>query len=142
MSALGSAAGDDTPLQPAYHVLTVVLAVVVLAVFGGDRLLYETTGASVSWVLRYVLAGTVLAVGVSGVYGSFHGSSVATSILVASGPIIGLALYLLGYHLVLPPSTDSPTWLIFLAWAAGYVGVGLAAHLIGRVGRKASRRIS
>lgn len=142
MSIVGGTPTDDTPPQPVYPILAVVLTGVVLVGFGGDRLLYEATGTSVSWTLRYVLSGTVLAVDVSAIYASFHGISVAMSILVASGPIIGLVLYLLGYYLVLPPSTDSPTWLIFLVWAAGYVGVGFIAHLIGRVGCKVSRRIS
>ena len=91
MSIVGGTPTDDTPPQPVYHILTVVLAGVVLAGFGGERLLYETTGTSASWALRYVLSGTVLAVAVSAVYASFYGTSVATSILVASGPIIGLA---------------------------------------------------
>lgn len=125
-------AGGTRP-RIGYRWLSAVFGIVTLVTFGTDRFLSETTGLSVGDAPAYVLGGVVLAVGASALYAPAQGRSVTTAILLAVGPVCGLALYLIGYHLVLPPSTDSPTWIVFLAFAGGFLALGTAAHLLGRL---------
>jgi hypothetical protein len=126
---------DKTP-RIGYRGLSVFLGVVTLATFGFDRFLYETVGRSLGEVPAYVMGGVLLVVGVSAFYASVSGQDIRTTILLPLGPVGGLVLYLMGYHLVLPPSTDSPTWLILLAFAVGFLAVGTIAHLCGRLAER------
>ncbi|WP_372910685.1 hypothetical protein [Salinigranum sp.] len=78
------------------------------------------------------MAAVVLAVGVGALRAAVHGHGVETAVLLALGPVGGFAAYLVGYHLVRPPSTDSPTWLVFVGFAGGVVTTGVAAYVVGR----------
>lgn len=122
-----------TPPWISYRGLSALFGVVTLVAFGTERLLYETVGLSIGDVPAYVLGGVVLGVGVSSFYASIHDQDIKTGVLLALGPVGGFAVYLIGYHLVLPPSTDSPTWLIFLAFAGGFIALGVVMHLVGRL---------
>jgi hypothetical protein len=118
-----------------YHGLSTILGVVTLATFGVERFLYETAGRSLGELPAYVMGGVLLVVGVSSFYASIDGEDIRAALVVSLGPVGGLLLYLIAYHLVLPPSTDSPTWLIFLAFAGGFLAIGITAHFCGRVAR-------
>ena len=116
-----------------YRGLSAILGVVTLVTFGTERFLYETAGQSLGEVPAYVMGSVLLVVGASAFYASINGKSIRTAVLLSFGPVGGLLVYLIGYHLVLPPSTDSPTWLIFLAFAGGLLAIGTIAHLCGRL---------
>jgi hypothetical protein len=115
-----------------YRRLALLLGGVTLATFGTDRLLSETAGSSLGAVPAYVMAAVVLAVGVGALRAAVHGHGVETAVLRALGPVGGFAAYLVGYHLVRPPSTDSPTWFVFGGFAGGVVTVGVAAYAVSR----------
>jgi len=116
-----------------YRGLSAILGVVTLVIFGTERFLYETAGQSLGEVPAYVMGSVLLVVGASAFYASINGKGIRTAVLLSFGPVGGLLVYLIGYHLVLPPSTDSPTWLIFLAFAGGLLAIGTIAHLCGRL---------
>lgn len=139
MTILKTADTTETPLRTSYRWLSAIFGLLTLLTFAVDRILLETTGVSTGDAPAYLLGGVVLAVGVSAFYASAHGEGIRTGLLLGLGPVAGLAVYLLGYHLVLPPSTDSPTWLIFLAFAGGVVAVGVVGHLLGRLSSDRSR---
>ena len=119
-----------------YRGLSAILGVVTLVTFGTERFLYETAGQSLGELPAYVMGGVLLVAGVSAFYASVNGQDIRTAVLLSLGPVGGLLVYLIGYHLVLPPSTDSPTWLIFLAFAGGFLAIGTIAHLCGRLAKR------
>jgi hypothetical protein len=121
-----------------YAGLSAFLGVVTLATFGIDRFLSETTGRSLGDVPAYVMGAVLLVVGVSVFHASVNGQDSRTTMLLSLGPVGGFFVYLFGYHLILPPSTDSPTWLISLAFAGGFLVVGTVVHLCGRLVRVVS----
>jgi hypothetical protein len=123
----------DAPLQISYRWLSAIFGLATLLTFTIDRILLETASLSTGATPAFLLGGVVLAVGVSAFYASASDEDIKTVLLLALGPVGGFAVYLLGYHLVLPPSTDSPTWLIFIAFAGGFVAVGVVGHLLGRL---------
>lgn len=133
MSALKNLHKPGKPPQIGYRGLSAIMGVVTLATFGIDRFLFETAGQSLGELPAYVMGGVLLVVGMSAFYASATGHDIRTAILVSLGPVVGLFVYLIGYHLVLPPSTDSPTWLIFLAFAGVLLAIGTVAHLCGRL---------
>lgn len=123
---------DGTPPWFTYRSLSIFLGLVTLATFGTERLLSEIVGLSLGDFPAYVLSGVVLVVGTGSFAAALHGRAIATAVLLALGPVGGLAVYLLGYHLVLPPSSDSPTSLLFLAFAGGFLALGVVTHVVGR----------
>jgi hypothetical protein len=133
MTTLNTPDITDTPLRVSYRWLSAIVGLVTLVTFTIDRILLETSGVSTGETPAYLLGGVVLAVGVSAFYASVNDEDIKTGLILALGPIGGFAVYLLSYHLVLPPSTDSPTWLIFLAFTGGFVAVGVVGHLLGRL---------
>lgn len=133
MTTLNTPDTRDTPLRISYRWLSAIFGFLTLVTFTIDRILLETSGSLTGETPAVLLGGVVLAVGVSAFYASVNGEDLKTGLLLALGPVGGFAVYLLGYHLVLPPSTDSPTWLIFLAFTGGLVAVGVVGHLLGRL---------
>ena len=133
MNALNNLHKAGKPPQIGYRGLSAILGVITLVIFGTERFLYETAGQSLGEVPAYVMGGVLLVVGASAFYASINGQDIRTAVLLSLGPVGGLLVYLIGYHLVLPPSTDSPTWLIFLAFAGGLLAIGTIAHLCGRL---------
>lgn len=123
----------DTPSRVSYYSLAVILGGVTLLTFGTERLLYETTGTSLGDIPAYIMGGMVVAVGVSAFAAAVQDHNLTIAVVLALGPVSGFAVYLIGYHLVLPPSSDSPTWLIFLAFAAGFAVLGVGSYLFGRL---------
>lgn len=115
-----------------YRGLALLLGGVTLATFGTDRLVSATTGWSLGAAPAYVMAAVILAVGVGSLHAATHGQGVETAVRLALGPVGGFATYLVGYHLVRPPSTDSPTSLVFVGFAAAFLATGVVAHLVGR----------
>lgn len=108
------------------------MGAITLVTFGIDRFVLETSGQSFGDAPAFVMGGVVIAVCASAFYASLQGYSIRYALLLASGPVAGLFVYLLAFHLVLPPSTDSPTWLLFLAFAGGFVALGVVANVLGR----------
>lgn len=78
-----------------------------------------------------LVGGAVALVGATALSVAYEGDGVDGSVVVGLGPIVGLAGYLAGYHLLYPPSTDSPTALIALAFAAGVLTVVTVGHGLG-----------
>lgn len=122
-----------------YRWLSLVLGIVTFLTFAVSRLLLDVWEVSTGDVPAYVLLGVVLTVVVSAFFASLQDGTVESGLLLALGPVAGLALYLFGYRLVLPASTDSPTWLIFLVFAAGFVGLDVAAFGAGSLFRRYGR---
>lgn len=133
MIALNNLHKAGTSSRIGYGGLSALLGVVTLAVFVVDRFLLETAGQPLDKVFSYVLYGVLLVVGVSAFCASVNGRDLRIAVLLSLGPVGGLLTYLVGYHLVLPPSADSPTWLIFLAFTVGLLAIGTVAHLCGRL---------
>ncbi len=133
MSALNNLHKAGKPPRIGYRRLSTILGAVTLVTFGTERLVYETASRSLGEVPAYVMGGVLLVVGISAFYASINGQDITTAVLLSLGPVGGLFVYLIGFHLVLPPSTDSPTWLIFLAFAAGLLAIGTLTHLCGRL---------
>lgn len=131
MSAPNNLHKASRPPRIGYRGLSAILGIVTLVTFGTERLLYETAGRSLEEIPAYVMGGVLLVVGASAFYASTNGQGITTAVLLSLGPVGGLFVYLIGYHLVLPPSTDSPTWLIFLAFAGGLLAIGTVAHICG-----------
>lgn len=136
MDALNALSKTGNPPRIGYRVLWAILGVITLLTFGTDRYLYETAGQSLGELPAYVMGCVLLVVGVSSFSASLGGHDIKTAILISLGPVGGLFVYLLGYHLFLPPSTDSPTSLIFLAFAGALLVIGTGAHLFGLFLRK------
>jgi hypothetical protein len=136
MNALNNLHKAGKPPRIGYRGLSAILGVVTLATFGIDRFLLETAGQSLGEVPAYVMGGVLLVVGVSAFYASANGQDIRIAILLSLGPVGGVLVYIIGYHLFLPPSTDSPTWLIFLAFAGGLLAIGTVAHLCGRFAKR------
>jgi len=124
-----------------YRGLSALLGVVTLATFGIDRFLLETAGQPLEDIFMYVLYAVLLVVGIGAFYASANGKDIRTTVLLSLGPVGGLLVYLIGYHLVLPTSTDSPKWLIFLAFTVGLLAIGTIAHLCGRLVQRGSVEI-
>lgn len=141
MNALSNLYKIDKLPRIGYRGLSVILGVVTLVTFGTERFLYETAGRSLGEVPAYVMGGVLIVIGMSALHASINGHDIRTSILLSLGPVGGLLVYLIGYHLVLPPSTDSPTWLIFLAFAGGLLAIGSIAYLSGRLVKRASNSV-
>lgn len=133
MNTLNNLHKAGKPPRIGYHGLSAILGVVTLVTFGTERFLYETADQSLGEVPAYVMGGVLLIAGISAFYASVNGHDITTAVFLSLGPVGGLLVYLIGYHLVLPPSTDSPTWLIFLAFAGGLLAIGTVAHLCGRL---------
>jgi len=136
MGGLNNLHKAGKPPRIGYRWLSAILGVITLVTFGAERFLYETAGQSVGELPAYVMGGVLLVVGISAFYASVNGQDIRTAVLLSLGPVGGLLVYLIGYHLVLPPSTDSPTWLIFLAFAGGLLAIGTVTHLCGRLVKK------
>lgn len=132
MSLLPTLHKTGTHPRIGYRGLSVLLGAVTLATFVVERFLSETAGQALGAVPAYVMGGVLLVVAASVFHASLHGRDSRTVVLLSAGPVGGFFVYVLGYHLVLPPSTDSPTWLIFLAFAGGFLAIGTVAHLCGR----------
>ena len=137
MNALNNLHKAGKPPRISYRGLSVILGVVTLVTFGTERFLYETAGQSLGELPAYVMGGVLLIVGVSTFYASVNGQDIRAAIYLSLGPVGGLLVYLIGYHLVLPPSTDSPTWLIFLTFAGGFLTIGTIVYLCGRLAKRA-----
>lgn len=137
MTTLNNLRNAGKPPRIGYRGLSAILGIVTLVTFGTERFLYETAGQSLGELPAYVMGGILLIVGVSTFYASINGQDIRTAVLLSLGPVGGLLVYLIGYHLVLPPSTDSPTWLISLAFAGGLLAIGTVAHLCGRLAKRA-----
>lgn len=137
MNALKNLHKAGKPPRIAYRGLSAILGAITLVTFGAERFLYETAGHSLGELPAYVMGGVLLVVGVSAFYASVNGQNIRTAVLLSLGPVGGLLVYLIGYHLVLPPSTDSPTWLLFLAFAGGLLAIGTVAHICGRLIKRA-----
>ena len=118
--------------------LSGLLGVVVLVAFVTERFLAAVVGLSPGDLPAYLLGGVVVAVALSGLSGGVTGRDLRTAVAVSLGPAGGLLLYLVGYHLFYPVSADSPTWLLYVAFAGGYLALGTTAHLCGRVWQLAS----
>lgn len=135
MEALNPSTTGTPPRLTRNHVLALLLGTGTFLTFGVERALYVATGQQLG-DLPAILMGLITAtVGVGAFYTTIKGNDFWAAISIAFGPVGGFALYLLGYHLVLPPSTDSPTWLIFLAFAGAFIALGGVAHLLGRLVR-------
>jgi len=116
-----------------YRGLAVVGGLITLVTFGTERLVYETTEQTIGAIPAYVMGGVVCAVGIGGVYAGVREHGRKAAMLLSAGPVGGLFVYLIGYHLVLPPSEDAPTWLVFLGFAGGLFAIGFTTHLCGRL---------
>lgn len=119
MSPVKSLYKADNHPQIHYWGISTIFGFLTLAVFGTERFLFETAGQSLGNLPAYTLGSIVLIIAVSAFSASIKGQDINTAVLLSAGPVGGLLVYLIGYHLVLPPSTDSPTWLIVLAFAGG-----------------------
>lgn len=131
MNILYGTIGETSPRI--YLGLSAIFGAITLVTFGTERYFLETTGRSVGDIPAVVIGSVVLAVAISAFYASSQHHEITLSILLALGPVSGLLVYLLGYHLVLRPSSDSPTWLLFIAFSVGVVAIGGASHILGRI---------
>ena len=131
MNTLNNSSKTGKPPRIGYRVLSAILGVITLITFGTDRYLYETAGQSLGELPAIIMGGVLFVVGVGSFYASLDGHDIKTAILISMGPVGGLFVYLLGYHRFLPPSTDSPTSLIFLAFAGALLVIGTGAHFFG-----------
>ena len=118
--------------------LSGLLGVVVLVAFVTERFLAAVVGLSAGDLPAYLLGGVVVAVALSGLSGGVTGRDLRTAVAVSLGPAGGLLVYLVGYHLFYPVSADSPTWLLYVAFAGGYLAIGTTAHFCGRLWQLAS----
>lgn len=133
MALLNRFAGGGTLPWVSYPEFSALLGSITLFTFGVERLLYETVGLSLGKLPVYLLSGIVLAVGLSSMHAAFHDRGIMTAMVLALGPVGGFAVYLIVYHVVFPPSSDSPTWLVVLIFAASFVALGGMAYFAGRV---------
>ena len=118
--------------------LSGLLGVVVLVAFVIERFPAAGVGLSPGALPAYLLGGVVIAVALSGFSGGLMGRHLRSAVSVSLGPAGGLLVYLVGYHVLYPASADSPTWLLYLAFAGGSLAIGTTAHLCGRLVRLAS----
>lgn len=115
-----------------YRVLALLLGLLTLATFAVERSL-ATGGASLGDLPAIVLGGVLVAVAVGSFRAARRDARPVTVLLLSLGPVAGFGLYLAGYHLVRPPSSDSPTWLIFAGFAGAFLATGLGGYAAGRL---------
>jgi hypothetical protein len=115
-----------------YRVLALLLGLLTLATFTVERSL-ETGGASLGELPAIVLGGVMVAVALGSFHAARRDARPATGLLLPLGPVAGFWLYLAGYHLVRPPSSDSPTWLLFAGFAGAFLATGLGGYAAGRL---------
>lgn len=106
--------------------------------FVTERFLAAIVGLSPGALPAYLLGGVVVAVALSGFSGGLMGWDLRSAVSVSVGPGGGFVVYLIGYHVLYPASADSPTWLLYVAFAGGSLVIGTAAHLCGRLVQLAS----
>jgi hypothetical protein len=116
-----------------YRDVSVILGVLTFAAFGMQRYSSNAGGPSLGDLPAYVLGGVVLLVGATAFHASMKGQALRTAVLITLGPIGGFLAYLIGYHLVLPASADSPTFVIFIGFVGGLLATGVGAYLSGRL---------
>lgn len=114
---------------PAYsHLLAIALAVISLLTLGSGRITaqnYIPDGAAaiiMSGVVVLTIGGAVLA--------GYRNDGLTTGALIALASPIGVGVYLTAVLWMEGPSSDSPTWLIFLLYTGFFVlvsGIGYAA---------------
>jgi hypothetical protein len=116
-----------------YRALSVLLAIATGGTFATERFLLETQVASLGELPAVVMGGVVLAVAGGAFHVAMRGHGIDVGLVVTGGPVAGLAVYLIAYHLVLPPSNDSPTSLVFLGFAGSVIGIGVVGYVAGRL---------
>ncbi|SEO52769.1 hypothetical protein SAMN04487948_10383 [Halogranum amylolyticum] len=122
---------------PSIHPLALALAVVTFLATTVERFLWELAdvrvvlGVGVEPVARIVLA--VVAVVTLSTIGwqALTGRGLRAAAIVLAGPLVGVGAFLVLHWLVFGPSTDSPTWLVYLALCAGAAVAGSVVYGVG-----------
>jgi hypothetical protein len=122
--------------------LALALAVVTFLVTTVERFLWELAdvrvllGVGVEPVARVVLAAVaIVTLGTVG-WQALVGRGARAAAVVLAGPLVGVGAFLVLYWVVFGPSTDSPTWLVYLALCAGAAVAGGIVYVLGLVVRK------
>lgn len=110
-----------------------LLAIFTFFGFAVDRLLWERYNLSLSNFPDIVIYAVVLIVATLSLYNSVAEGSLLTELKYGLGPIFGLGIYLVIYHLLFPPSTDSPTIVIFTIFSLIVVSIVIISHMVGYI---------
>jgi hypothetical protein len=108
-----------------------LLASGTAGLFAVDRFVLTSDAFSSSDLPGLILVGIVIGVAGCGFHAGRCRRGIGAALTVAFGPVAGFAIYLLAYHLRFPPSQDSPTSLVFLAFAVGMVTTGVMSYTVG-----------
>lgn len=128
--------------SPAARTLATLLGVVTFLAMTAVRFYWEFTGEyptldplgmSVDGtVLRIVAIVTLVAVG----WQAVSGRDWREAAVVIAGPLVGFGAFIALHWAVFGPSTDSPTWLIYLALCSAAAVVGGVTYGVGAVARR------
>lgn len=132
--------------RPTPRRLALLLGLVTFLAWTVERFLWELAdvrvvlGVAVASASRVVLAAvTVATLGLVGWY-AFVGRGLRPAATVLAGPLAGVGAFLVLATAVLGPSSDSPTWLVYLALCAGGAVAGGVAYGLGVVVRRLKTR--
>lgn len=116
------------------RLIAIASAIITGITFGATRIPEESnvpTGIGPNVAMGAVVVTVLL----GGFVNGYRSKGVVPSAVVALGRPVGLLAYLIAYHLVRPPSTDSPTWLLFLVFTGFFLVAGGVAHAAGVAAR-------
>lgn len=124
------------PSIPRVRTVSAVLAAVTFFSFGVSRFAEDAVTVSPGDAPAAVLLGVLAAIVAAVALLVARGRDVRAAGVVALGPPVGLLAYLALAVAVYGPSTDSPTWLIWLAFAAACLALGGLGAGIGTLARR------
>lgn len=122
--------------------LALLLGLLTFLATATERFLWEladvrvVVGVAVESVAQIALA--LVAVATLGVieWYALRGKGVEGAAVVVAGPLVGFGAFLVLHWAVFGPSTDSPTWLLYLALCAGAAVAGGVVYGLGVVVRR------
>lgn len=123
----------DTPTYA--QLLTTVLAVISTLTFGIRRFFLQGYNPADS-TGEAIMIGIIISTIGGGLIAGYRGDGVVTGMVIALGSPVGLAIYLVVAISLEGPSSDSPTWLIYLIVTGFFVVVGGIGYGIGLAARQ------
>lgn len=127
---------------PSVRLLALALAVVTFLVTTVERFLWELAdvrvvlGVGVEPVARVVVAVVAVVTLATIGWQALGGRGPRAAAVVLAGPLVGVGAFLVLHWSVFGPSTDSPTWLIYLALCAGAAVAGSVVYVVGLIVRQ------
>jgi hypothetical protein len=122
-------------ISPGYLVLAAGLSLLTVFVFGVGRLFLSGFGEPRA-IQEAVLIAVIALTALGAFSNAYLDGGLATTVLVALGSPVGLAIAALAILAIESSTTDSPTWLLWLGYLGFFLLIGALAHGVGSVVRQ------